>query len=107
MSAQQLSGPSETARSDHRKAITIPGAVAGLLGPLLFPVGFVVQGFLRRREYDPIAEPVSAPEAGPDGWIQQLNLMLAARLWQVAQLESQSPDHAGMGGERWTRVTLC
>jgi hypothetical protein len=49
------------------------GAVAGMIGPLLFTVGFVVQGLLRPTEYDPIAETVSALEAGPNGWIQQLN----------------------------------
>jgi len=32
------------------------GAVAGMIGPILFTVGFAVQGLFRRGEYDPIAE---------------------------------------------------
>ena len=67
MSAQQQTGLSETARSDRQKAIATLGAVAGLIGPLIFTVGFVIQGLLRPGEYDPITEPVSALEAGPNG----------------------------------------
>jgi|SRR5687768_5883748 hypothetical protein len=67
MSAQQSTGLSKTARSDRRKAIATLGAVAGLIGPLIFTVGFVIQGLLRPGEYDPITEPVSALEAGPNG----------------------------------------
>ena len=41
-----------------------------------FTVGFVVQGLFRHDEYDPIAETVSALEAGPNGWIPQLNFFV-------------------------------
>lgn len=56
------------------------GAVAGIAGPLLFTVGFIAQGYVRRTEYSPIAETISALEAGPIGWIQQLNFVIFAVL---------------------------
>jgi hypothetical protein len=51
-------------------------ALAGITGPIVFTVTFLVQQLARRAEYDPIAEPVSALEAGPNGWIQQANFVL-------------------------------
>ena len=59
------------------------GAVAGIIGPLLFTVGFIVQGLFRHDEYDPIAETVSALEAGPNGWIQQLNFFVFGILMMI------------------------
>ena len=59
------------------------GAVAGMIGPLLFTVGFVVQGLFRHDEYDPIAETVSALETGPNGWIQQLNFFVFGILMMI------------------------
>jgi hypothetical protein len=47
-----------------------------MIGPMLFTVGFVVQGWFRRDEYDPISETISALEGGPSGWIQQLNFFV-------------------------------
>lgn len=49
---------------------------AGLVGPILFTAVFMVQEVLRREEFDPVAEPVSALEAGPNGWVQQLNFVV-------------------------------
>ncbi len=37
---------------------------AGIVGPILFTVGFVVLGFLRRGEYDWIRQQVSDLTAG-------------------------------------------
>lgn len=62
-------------------------AVAGIGGPVLFTLAFVVQGLLR-PEHDTFALPVSALEAGTHGWVQQVNfavlgcslLLLAAGL---------------------------
>jgi hypothetical membrane protein len=51
-------------------------AWAGIIGPLLFTATFLVQGGFRREEYNPLAEPVSALEAGPNGWIQRLNFVV-------------------------------
>lgn len=49
---------------------------AGMLGPVLFTVTFIGQELFRMEEYSPLAEPVSALEAGPNGWIQQLNFVV-------------------------------
>ncbi len=54
-----------------------------MIGPLLFTVGFIVQGLFRHDEYDPIAETVSALEAGPNGWIQQLNFFIFGILMMI------------------------
>ena len=51
-------------------------AWAGIIGPLLFTAAFLAQEAFLRAEYDPLAEPVSALEAGPNGWIQQLNFVV-------------------------------
>ena len=51
--------------------------------PATFTVGFVVQGLFRHDEYDPIAETVSALEAGPNGWIQQLNFFVFGILMMI------------------------
>ena len=58
-------------------------ALAGISGPIAFSIAFTVQGLVRRGEYDPIAEPVSALEAGPNGWIQQVNFVVFGLLLLV------------------------
>jgi hypothetical membrane protein len=58
-------------------------ALAGICGPIVFSTAFVVQGLVRRDEYDPVAEPVSALEAGPNGWIQQVNFVVFGLLLLV------------------------
>jgi hypothetical membrane protein len=51
-------------------------AWAGIIGPLLFTACFLLQEGFRQDEYSPMAEPVSALEAGPNGWIQQVNFVV-------------------------------
>jgi hypothetical membrane protein len=51
-------------------------AWAGIIGPVLFTATFVAQESLRTDEYNPLAETVSALEAGPNGWIQQINFVV-------------------------------
>jgi hypothetical membrane protein len=51
-------------------------AWAGIVGPILFTAGFLLQEAFRQDEYSPLAEQVSALEAGPNGWIQQLNFVV-------------------------------
>jgi hypothetical protein len=63
-------------RVSERRSVIAAGAVAGIVGPILFTVTFVVQGLFRREEYDPVAEVVSALEAGPGGWVQQVNFVV-------------------------------
>jgi hypothetical membrane protein len=52
------------------------GALTGIAGPVLFTIAFLAQEVFRRAEFDPIAEPVSALEAGPNGWLQQVNFVV-------------------------------
>jgi hypothetical protein len=51
-------------------------AWAGIVGPVLFTATFVGQELFRTSEYNPLAEPVSALEAGPNGWVQQVNFVI-------------------------------
>jgi hypothetical membrane protein len=53
-----------------------PLAWAGIIGPVVFTASYLVQEALRRGEYSPIAEPVSALEAGPNGWVQQVTFFV-------------------------------
>ena len=82
MTTQQRTAPGLPGRIGQGNLIAI-GAVAGMIGPLLFTVGFIVQGLFRHDEYDPIAETVSALEAGPNGWIQQLNFFVFGILMMI------------------------
>lgn len=43
--------------------------LAGIVGPVVFTVGFLVQQQLRREDYDWVKEVVSALEAGDQGWV--------------------------------------
>jgi hypothetical membrane protein len=49
---------------------------AGIVGPVLFTLAFVGQELFRMDEYSPLAEQVSALEAGPNGWIQQVSFVV-------------------------------
>jgi hypothetical membrane protein len=51
-------------------------AWAGIVGPVLFTAAFLAQEAARRGDFDPLSQPVSALEAGPNGWIQQLNFVV-------------------------------
>lgn len=51
-------------------------AWAGIVGPLLFTTGFLAQESVRRGEFNPVAEPVSALAAGPGGWAQNVNFVV-------------------------------
>lgn len=52
------------------------GALAGIVGPILFTLGFLAQEAFRRPDYSAVTEPVSALEAGPNGWVQQVNFVV-------------------------------
>jgi hypothetical membrane protein len=55
---------------------TSVSAWAGIVGPPLFTLTFLGQEVFRADEYSPMAEPVSALEAGPNGWVQQANFVV-------------------------------
>jgi hypothetical membrane protein len=76
-------------------------ALAGMAGPVLFTVGFLAQEQLRRDEYDPISEVVSALAAGPNGWVQQVNFVVLGALTMVFAMglhRGLAPSRAGMVG---------
>lgn len=62
---------------EKRERLSLAGALgtAGIVGPILFTIAFIVQGFLRPG-YSHLADPVSALAAGPDGWVQDLNFFV-------------------------------
>jgi hypothetical membrane protein len=64
------------ATPDRPPATIRIGALAGIVGPALFTLAFLTQETFRRGEYSPVAEPVSALEAGPNGWAQQVNFVV-------------------------------
>jgi hypothetical protein len=51
-------------------------AWAGIVGPVLFAAAVLVQEVARGDEYDRVSETVSALEAGPHGWVQQVNFVV-------------------------------
>lgn len=63
-------------REYRREVSSRLAAWTGIIGPLLFTACFLLQEAFRQDEYSPMAEPVSALEAGPNGWIQQVNFVV-------------------------------
>jgi hypothetical membrane protein len=80
------------------------GALAGLAGPVLFTAAFLAQQWARRDSYDWVAEPVSNLEAGPHGWVQQLNFVVFAVLMATFALALHRA--LGTGGRRWWAPAL-
>jgi hypothetical membrane protein len=65
------------ASATTRRKSALPAlAWSGIIGPVLFTVVFLAQDALRRGDFNPVAEPVSALEAGPNGWVQRLNFLV-------------------------------
>jgi hypothetical membrane protein len=100
------------ARGLERRPIAVALALAGILGPILFTAVFVLQELFRRGEYSPMAEPVSALEAGPGGWVQQVNFVgfgLLTIAFAVGLHRGMRPTRAGVVGPPilvWTGVGL-
>jgi hypothetical membrane protein len=94
------------------RPIAVVVAAAGILGPILFTAAFVIQELLRRGEYSPMAERVSALEAGPGGWVQQVNFVgfgLLTIAFAVGLHRGMRPTRAGVIGPAilaWTGVEL-
>jgi hypothetical membrane protein len=96
-----------TVKDDSRVVTSIQSdlvrwaAMAGIAGPVFFTVGFLVQEQLRRGEYDPISEVVSALEAGDHGWMQQVNFVAIGVLTMVFAVglhRGLAPSRAGIVG---------
>lgn len=96
----RLRQPAATGVADRR-----PGpawlAVAGIVGPILFTVAFIGQELFRLDEYSSLAETVSALEAGPNGWIQQVNFVVFGLLtiaFAVGLHRGIRPSRLGIAG---------
>ncbi len=90
-----------TSVSDRGTPFGTAAAWAGIVGPLLFTAAFLAQEALRRDEFDPVAEPVSALEAGPNGWVQQVNFLIFGVLTIVFALglhRAAPPTRRGVAG---------
>lgn len=48
----------------------------GVIGPVLFTATFLGLEQVRREDFDPLVLPVSALEAGPFGWVQQISFVV-------------------------------
>jgi hypothetical protein len=80
-----------------RRRSALPAlAWAGIVAPVLFTATFLAQEALRRDEFNPISEPVSALEAGPNGWVQQVNFLVFGLLTMAHAIGL----HRGMGPAR-------
>lgn len=104
-----MSADAVGSRTARRARPTVAGARrsdrllawAGIAGPVLFTAGFVGQELARIEEYSPVAEPVSALEAGPNGWLQQANFVLLGVLtiaFAVGLHRWVRPTARGVGG---------
>ena len=83
-------------------------AWAGITGPLLFTASFLIQEAFRRDEYDPVTEVVSALEAGPNGWIQQVTFLVFGVLTMahaVGLHRAVAPTRLGVAGPALLFVT--
>ena len=91
-----------------RRTVHPAFAWAGIVGPVLFTATFLVQEAFRRATYDPLAEPVSALEVGPYGWIQQLNFVIFGALTighALGQHAGMRPTRGGVAGPLLLGIT--
>lgn len=79
------------------------GGAAGVVGPALFAVVFILQNVVRTDD-DAIAEPVSALSIGDFGWVQRLNFLVLG----VLLLVFVAALHRGVASTRlgWVGTTL-
>ena len=68
------------APATRRRSALAALAWAGIVAPVLFTATFLAQEALRRDEFSPVAQPVSALEVGPYGWVQQVNFVVLGLL---------------------------
>ena len=98
MTSQQAT---TSTRTDDTLARRLRAAAwAGLVGPALFTAAFLVQEAFRRDEYSAVAETVSALEAGPRGWVQQVSFVV----FGVLTMAHAWGQHRGMAPTKaWSR----
>ncbi|MGH3345751.1 MAG: DUF998 domain-containing protein [Nocardioides sp.] len=97
---QSNPGAAAPPSSGHRRFVGL-AAWAGIAGPVLFTASFLTQEAFRRDEYDPVSEVVSALEAGPNGWVQQVTFVVFGALTMVHAVglhRGMAPSRAGLVG---------
>lgn len=97
---QEKPGRSAAGAVQERQSLVL-SAWAGIIGPVLFTAIFLAQERFRVGEYNPIAEQVSALEAGPNGWIQQVNFVVFGLLtiaFAVGLHRGLRPTRVGVAG---------
>ncbi len=85
------------------------GAVAGVVGPLLFALTFLLQNGLRSDD-DAVAEPVSALAAGDHGWVQSANFVafgVLMLLFATSLFRALPPTVAGRLGAVLLGISSC
>ena len=100
--------PATLASSPATRRVHPALAWTGIVGPVLFTATFLMQEAFRRGSYDPLAEPVSALETGPTGWIQQANFVIFGVLTithAVGQQAGMLPGRGGMVGPLLLAIT--
>lgn len=99
--SQEKPGRSATGGAVRARRSLVLSAWAGIIGPVVFTATFLAQERFRVGEYSPIAEQVSALEAGPNGWIQQVNFVVFGLLtiaFAVGLHRGVRPTRAGIAG---------
>lgn len=94
-------GPEGTGVGAPTSGALTATAWAGVAGPVLFTGTFLTLEVLRRDDYSPLAEPVSALEAGSYGWVQQLSFVvlgLLTVLFAAGLHRGVGPTRAGQLG---------
>ena len=91
MASQRVAPTGTGLRATRSSALPVL-AWAGIIGPVLFTAAFLAQELARRDEYSPMTETVSALEAGPNGWIQQLSFVVLG----VLTMAHAAGLHAGV-----------
>lgn len=84
---------------------------AGIAGPIVFTIGVLAQDLLR-GDYDPITQEISNLEAGPFGWVQQVNfavfglLMITLAVGLYRGLRLAGPGKTGPAIIAWSGAGL-
>ena len=108
MKAQRYRDSMTTGATPRDRRLLRATGWAGVAGPVVFTVSFLAQEQFRRGEYSPLAEPISALEAGRNGWIQQVTFVVFGVLTmaQAAGLHRAiAPSRAGFAGPAFMFLT--
>lgn len=111
MVIRQVLPRSRQHEADPSEARQRPSALmawAGIVGPVLFTAAYLTQEAFRRAEYSPVAETVSALEAGPNGWVQQANFVVFGLLtvaFAVGLNQGVRPCRAGIVGSTFLALS--